>query len=380
MFRYTVGDFIFNNFSFASLFGIIHIFGIANHNKFNDIMANKQTSENDLNSINLIRFLWQRKTPILIVTAIAAIASIVFSSPFFIPPKYKSQVVLFPSSTNSISRALLSQNQAPKQDVMQFGEEEEAEQLLQVLNSSLIRDRIIEKYNLMKHYDIDAGAKYPKTLLIKEYESNIHYRRTENMAVEITVMDISPDTAALIANDIAALLDTVKINIQKERALKGFRIVEAEYKELLADIKRKEDSLTILRKHGVHDYETQAEMINRQLAIEIAKNPHSAAVKALQAKLDTLAVYAGPYVSIRDGLEYEKKHITEVKAKYDEAKIDAYEELPQTFKVDMAFPAEKKSYPVRWLIVVVSTFGTFLLMVFFMIILDNFKSVISGKE
>ena len=343
-------------------------------------MNDKQTSEINFNSINLIQFLWMRRMPILIVSALAAIASVIFSGPFFVPPKFKSQVVLIPASTNSVSRALLSKNQGPKQDVLQFGEEEDAEQLLQILNSSKIRNRIIKKYNLKKHYDIDADAKYPKTLLIKEYQSNITYRRTENMAVEITVMDISPDTSALIANDIANLLDSVKIKMQKERALKGFKIVEKEYLMLLNDMRKKEDSLTVLRKHGVHDYETQAEMINRQLAIEIAKNAHSSAVKALQSKLDTLAIYAGPYVSIRDGLEYEKKQITEVKAKYDEAKIDATEEMPQTFKVDRAYPAEKKSYPVRWLIVVISTFGAFLFMVFFLIIFDNFKTIIKATK
>lgn len=343
-------------------------------------MNNKSNSEIDFNSINLLRFLWMRKIPILTVTIIAAIAAVIFSSPMFIPPKYKSTVVLFPTSTNSISRALLTQSQAPKQDVMQFGEEENAEQLLQLLNSSAIRDKIIEKYNLFKHYDIDPESDYPRTLLQKEFNTNIQFRRTENMAVEISVMDINPDTAALIANNIANLLDSVKIGMQKERAMKGFKIVEAEYLGLLKDMKIKEDSLTILRQKGVHDYETQAEMINRQFAIEIAKNPNSAAVKALQAQLDNLAIYAGPYVSIRDGLEYEKKHLTEIKAKYDEARVDAFEELPQTFKVDNAYPAEKKSYPVRWLILVVSTFGTFLFMVFLMIILDNFKTIIGNKN
>ena len=342
-------------------------------------MSNRENQDINFNSVNVIQFLWKRKIPIIVVTFIAALAAIIFSGPSFIQPKFKSQVILFPTSTNSTSKALLTQSQAPKQDVMQFGEEAEAEQLLQILNSNQIRERIIKKYNLFKHYDIDPESKYPRTLLNKEFDSNIKFRRTENMAVEIAVMDANPDTAALIANDIAALLDSVKIGMQKQRALKGFRIVEAEYLSLLSDMKKKEDSLTLLRKRGVHDYETQAEMINRQLAIEIAKNPNSTAVRALQGKLDTLAVYAGPYVSIRDGLEYEKKHLTEIKAKYDEAKVDAFEELPQTFKLDPAFPAEKKSYPVRWLIVVISTFGAFLFMVFIMIIADNLQAI-TGKK
>jgi uncharacterized protein involved in exopolysaccharide biosynthesis len=335
---------------------------------------------NNFNSTNFIVFLWQKRKILIGLTLAAAILSAIFSGPFFITPKFKSTVVLFPTSTNSISKALLGDNQGYKQDLLQFGEEEHAEQLLQILNSSKIRDRIIQKYDLMKHYDIDKDSKYKRTLLNKEYKSNIKYRRTENMAVEITVLDADPDTAALIANDIAALLDSLKINMQKERAYRGYEIVKQEYENLKNDIQMKEDSLTKLREKGVHDYETQAEMINRQLAIEIAKNPKSSAVKALDDKLEVLAKYGGPYVSLRDGLEYEKKLLVEVKEKYDKAKIDAEEELPQTFKVDMAYPAEKKSYPVRWLIVLVASVSTLLLTIFVLILIDSLKDVQFNKN
>ncbi len=336
----------------------------------------KQINESaSFNSTNFIVFLWHKRVILISLTLAAAILAAIFSAPFFITPKFKSSVVLIPTSTNSISKALLGDNQGYKQDLLQFGEEEDAEQLLQILNSSKIRDRVIEKYNLMKHYEIEKDSKYKRTALNKEYKSNIKYRRTENMAVEITVMDANPDTAALIANDIAALLDSLKIGMQKERAYRGYEIVKQEYENMRNDIQFKEDSLTKLRELGVHDYETQAEMINRQLAIEIAKNANSSAVKALDDKLAVLAKYGGPYVSLRDGLEYEKKALVDVKEKYDKAKIDAMEELPQTFKVDMAYPAEKKSYPVRWLIVLVASVSTFLLAIFILILIDSLKDV-----
>jgi len=336
----------------------------------------KQINESaSFNSTNFIVFLWHKRVILISLTLAAAILAAIFSAPFFITPKFKSSVVLIPTSTNSISKALLGDNQGYKQDLLQFGEEEHAEQLLQILNSSKIRDRVIEKYNLMKHYEIENDSKYKRTLLNKEYKSNIKYRRTENMAVEITVLDADPDTAALIANDIAALLDSLKIGMQKERAYRGYEIVKHEYESMRDDIQFKEDSLTKLREFGVHDYETQAEMINRQLAIEIARNPNSSAVKALDDKLTVLAKYGGPYVSLRDGLEYEKKLLVEVKEKFDKARIDAMEELPQTFKVDMAYPAEKKSYPVRWLIVLVASVSTFLLAIFILILIDSLKDV-----
>lgn len=333
---------------------------------------NKSPDNNVFDSTNFILFLTTWRKILLIVTVIAIITSIIFSSPFFITPKYKATVIMFPTSTNSVSKALMTDNFGAKQDILEFGAEEQAEQLLQILNSNKIRARVIQKYNLLEHYDIDPDSKYKNTYLFKEYESNITFRRTEFMAVEIEVLDKDAQTAADIANDIAALLDSTKNSIQKERAIKGFKIVEAEYDKLKEEIQEMEDSLTRLRKLGVNDYETQAEAYNTQLAIALSQNNMTGA-RALEEKLTNLSEYGGAYVSLRDALEYEKKQLSEMKTKYEEAKVDANEELPCKFIVNSGYKAEKKSYPVRWLIVVVSTLSAFLLAIIVLIVLDNFK-------
>ena len=101
---------------------------------------------------------------LLIVTGLTAgIASAIFSGPAFIKPLYKSTVVLYPATTNSISKALLSENAYDRSDPLAFGEEEEAEQLLQLLNSDLIRNRIVEKYQLMTHYEIAPDDPFRQT-------------------------------------------------------------------------------------------------------------------------------------------------------------------------------------------------------------------------
>ncbi len=306
----------------------------------------------------------------VIVTLLAFIASVIFSSPWFITPKFKSTVIMFPTSTNSISKSLLSENTSSKQDILQFGEDEQAEQLLQILNSNRIRDRVIRRFNLMDHYDIKPNEKYRYTRLYNEYEDNIKFSRTEYMAVKVDVLDKDPQYAADIANTIADFLDSTKNAMQKERAIMAFRIVENEFLSLKAEVQVMEDSLTQLRILGVYDYESQSEMINMQLAIELAKGNKSA-IKALEDRLEVLAKYGGPYVSIRDALEYEKKQLSLVKAKYEEAKIDATEVLPQKFIVSKAYKAEKKSYPVRWIIVLISTLSAFLLVVLILAVLDS---------
>ena len=86
----------------------------------------------EFNSTSLLFFLIKWRKPLIIITSIGILASIIFSSPYFIKPKYKSTVIMFPVATNSVSKVLLSQNSPIKEDIMGIGEEEQAEQLIQI--------------------------------------------------------------------------------------------------------------------------------------------------------------------------------------------------------------------------------------------------------
>jgi capsular polysaccharide biosynthesis protein len=334
------------------------------------MLENNLRGMKDFDSTNLGVFLYSWRKHLIIIAALASILSILFSSPLFITPLYKSSVILFPVSSNSVSKALLTDQPTAKSDILEFGEDEQTEQMLQILNSGIIRDKIVKKYNLIEHYGINPNSKFKYTYLYKEYESNITFRRTEYMAVKISVLDKDPQVAADIANSISDLLDSTKNEMQKERALRGFKIVEKEYLSLQSEISKLEDSLTKIRQLGVFDYETQSEMMNQQLAIEIARG-NQRGIAALNEKLTVLANYGGAYVSIRDQLEHEKKQLSYLKARYEEAKVDATENLPQKFVVESAYKAEKKSYPIRWVIVLVAVISTLIISVMVIITIDK---------
>lgn len=329
--------------------------------------------ESSFSSIDIIRFIIKWKWILTIVFVFSALAGIIFSSSYFISPLFKSEVIMYPSTSNSISRTLLSENSA-NNDLLQFGEEAQTEQMLQLLHSTIIKNKIIAKYNLLNHYGIKPDSRYYITRLNKEYESNFKFSRTEYMAVQITVWDEDPQMAADMANDIADLLDSTKNFIQKDRAIKGFEIVEREFNYLQTEIRVKEDSLTQLRKLGIHDYETQSEMLNRQLAIELAAGNKSA-IQRLEDRLGVLAEYGSTYVTLRDALEFDVKQLSNLKSKLNEAKIDAKEFLPQKFVVNKAFKAEKKSYPVRWLIVVLSCISATLLCFILLLFIEQLSKL-----
>lgn len=318
----------------------------------------------------LCKLLLDYRIPVLFILALAALLSILFSSPFFITPLYKSTVVLYPTSSNSISKVLISTTYQSEKDILNFGEDEQTEQMLQVLNSNRVRDRVIEKYDLMNHYGINSRQKHPITKLNKLYDSRIKFRRTEYNAVKITVLDADANMAARIANDIAELFDSTMNAMQKEVSVKAFQIVEAEYQSLCNEMLRLEDSLNTLRKHGVLDYESQVEMLSQQLAIELGRN-NTAGIKALQNQLDTLAKYGGASYAIKEMLDHDRLQLSLVKSKYEEAKMDATQNIPHKFVVTSAFKAEHKSYPTRWIIVTVTVCSTFLLILLLLPLIEH---------
>jgi len=307
-------------------------------------------------SSELIEFVIKYFKHLAIITFAGAAISVIVA--LTIQPRFKSKVVLFPASSSSISNDLLSQNSGRK-DILKFGNEDEVEQMLQILYSDEIRDEILTNYNLMNHYEIDSLGAFPLTKLHKKFSENISFRRTQYMSIEIEVLDTDPQTAADIANNIAALIDTAMNRMKKERALLAMQLVEKEYSNLEDDMQLTKDSLKKIQEKGINNYESQAEVFNDAYAQAIAKG-NARAIRELKSKLDTLSKYGVAYTSLRNKLIYDTERYSNLIAKYIEAKVDYEQSLPHKFIVDRAVKAEKKSKPIRWLIVVLSTFGSFI--------------------
>ena len=342
-------------------------------------MIHEVKRNDDFDSASFIIFLYKWRKPLFMVLLIAAIGAWFFSCPWFITPKFKSTVILFPASTNSVSKALLSEQPGKGQDLMTIGEDEQAEQLLQILNSNKIRDRIIKRFDLLNHYNIDSSSEYKNELLYKEYEKNISFRRTEFMAVQISVLDKDAQMACDIANKISDLLDSTKNEMIRQRAFRGFKIVEAEYNTLKAEVAGITDSIVAIGKLGVNDVEYQSQALNQQMAIATMNNNRNG-IAGLQKRLDVLGLYGGIYMSLKNALEFKTQQLTLLQSKFKEAKVDAEEDVPQKFIVNNAYKAERKSYPVRWLIILVSATSALFLSIIVVVMMEKIASFKSQKK
>lgn len=327
---------------------------------------NQNHNTGSIDSSNLLVLLYRWRKPILIICGAAAIISAAIS--LLIEEKYKSTVVLFAVPQNSFGEQLLEE--VKKEDVLAYGEEEDAERLLQIINSDKIRNQVIEKFNLWEVYEIPKGDKGSNTMMGKEYNGNVAAKLTKFGSIEISVLDKSPDRARDMANDIAALTDTVSNLLRNERAMQAFHYAENSYTNLLAEIKLLEDSMDALRRLGVYDYITQIEGLNEQYATAIAEGKSVNAQK-LKAQMDSLSKYGNVYTKLETMIEstYEREAI--LKKRYELMKIDVESKLPSKFVVDYATSADKKAYPVRWLIVAMSIASAFVFVVVFLLIWDS---------
>lgn len=339
---------------------------------------NHRPAESEFNFTAILDFLLRYKWPILIVSVLAGVLGAIFSAPAFIPPKYESTFILYPATSASIGD-IMNYNQGERQSIMAFGEEEEADQLLQMLESDYITNRIVQKYDLMKHYDIDPEGQYPYTKLMKKFHSNVTYRRTEYMSVEIAVMDTDPKIAAGMANDIAALLDSAKNRIQRQRANDAYNIVKNEYEGKQALIRSMVDSLQKLGALGVYNVEEQANALSTAYANALVSG-NASRIAAIEKQREILGKYGPVQKSISDRILYDTEELSRLRTKYEQAKVNAEQFLPATFPVNQASPAEKKVYPVRWLIVAISMLSAFVLSVLYFILLDNYRQYRQTKK
>lgn len=283
------------------------------------------------NAFDLITYMWKKRFILILLTSVAFIASVVVS--LMITPRFKSNVVLFPAASVSLSKSLVETSSISTdfRDVLSFGEDDEAERMLQILHSNQIKDHVIQKYNLMEHYEIDLSDAFPYTRLEKKYKNNIRFRRTEFMSIEISVLDADPQMAADIANEIASYVDTTIHNIQRERAVEAYNLVEKEFNYAENEIRMISDSLQKVRQNDVI------------------------------------------YSELSQKLESEIQRMGLLKAKLVATKVNVEQTLPQIFIVDQAVKAEKKAVPKRSIIVVISTLSVFALSLLALLIIDQIK-------
>jgi tyrosine-protein kinase Etk/Wzc len=314
---------------------------------------------------NLMLFVWKKRKIIGYVTLAAAVVSLLIS--FLLTPLYLSTAIVFPAATSTVS---FSEQRNAKASSMDFGEEEQSEQLVQILQSSRIRDKIVQRFDLFNHYEIDPTDPNKFYKLGKAYEEHIMFTRTRYGSIQIDVLDKDKELAAEIANKIVDLIDTVKNDMVKERTIPAFEISQRKKQLIetsLKEIRMKLDSLSAL---GVVTSEGRATL---SAAYNEAKGAEDR--KFFKDKIEINMKYGAEFDGLAMLRDEKIVKLSEFEVAYEQAESDAYANFNHKFVVERAVVADKKDRPKKAIIVLVSTLATFIFMVFALLIQDRINEL-----
>lgn len=303
------------------------------------------------NSIELIGLLKKWRKQLLIVGVSALVLSIIFSSPFFIKPKFKSTAIVYPSN------------------LITYSTESATEQMLQLAQSSVIRDEIINSFHLLEHYDIDSTSdKSYRTLVINQYEENVIIKKTDFESMEITVFDTDPKLAAQMADSIIHFFDVKARQLQAEKSREVMIISKNQLDAKKIEMDSLENRVHELQlQYGILDFKEQTKEVSRAYLKSLASPGSKSAIEAKRI-YDNLINKGAELNAINEHLWRTRGFYNDLKVVYENAERDVFKKLTYANVVTPPSPSDKKASPIRWLIVLVSV-SSALLMSFIVIIL-----------
>lgn len=308
------------------------------------------------NSADLMQLILRWKKHLIIVGLISLVGSILFSSPLFIKPKFKSFALIYPSN------------------LIAYSTESATEQMLQLTQSYDIRDKIINTFHLFDHYKIDTlKNKSFKSQVYKKYDENILIKKTEYESMEITVYDTDPIIASQIADSIVHYFDLKARSLQIEKSHEVMVIALDQLKNKKNQLDSMENLLhEYSTKYGLLDYKSQSKEVTRAYMRGLTSND-TRVIKESNRIMQGLMDKGTEFNSINEHLWRLRGTYNDLKLIYENAYRDVYKELTYANVVTRPFPSDKKAYPVRWLIVLISVGSSLLLAFMILLIFDPKK-------
>lgn len=310
------------------------------------------------NNSELLDLLFRWWKQLLGVAAIAILLSAVFSSSLIIRPKFKSFAVLYPAN------------------IIPMGNETPTEQMLQVLESDVIRDSITSMYKLFDAYGIKQDGKSAQSELISEYQENVVFRKTEYESVVVEVLDEDPVQARDMVASIIFFFNRKERLLQQEKAMELVKILDTQVLRKRAEMDSMEAILTGIRQnYGILDYALQTEYATERYLEVISTPSRKMNAKEIEPLLDALKEKGGEFMSLNEHLWRVRGGYNDLKEQLEAAHRDVEKNLTYCNVITNPVVADKKAYPIRWLIVTVSVLSTLLLSVLFISIAENARGV-----
>ena len=318
-------------------------------------------NENTPTNHYLLELIIKWKKHFIIVTILSIAASAIFSSSFFIAPIYKSFAIVYPSN------------------IIPYSNESPTEQLVQLLEATDIRESVIQKFNLAAHYNIDTTANLGVFNLIKKYQSNVEISQTQFNSIEIKVFDTDPQLACDMVNEIIKALNLKARSLQRAKTKEVLEIVNNQLLVKKLQMDSINSALQTMRvKYQILDYGIQVKEYSKSYLKALSSGGSKGSIKDIDNMMRNLEEKGGEFYQMKQTFDVVLNSYNTSKLEYDKVESDMNKLLTYTNIISKPIPTDKKSYPIRWLIVFISVISTNLFLLL-LIISRNLKNNYVGQ-
>ena len=304
------------------------------------------------NNTDILRLIIKWYKRLLVITGSAALIALIISSPLIIKPKYKSEASLYPSN------------------LISYSSESPTEQMLQLFSSDDLKDSLIKKFKLTSYWEIDTTKKYYKTTLYNTFDENIKIKKGDNESVLVQAIDTRPDTACKMVTEMINFFNKKVRYLQREKLQENAGSLKIQ----LTLKKRQIDSLenrldTLRKKYNILDYDIQLKEVMKQRVKEESDRKTYSSVF-----LNNLTHFGGEYLLISEYLSNATGSQNKILSEYEKTISELKKDITYTNIISSPKIPDKKCYPVRWLIVLLSAGISFIFSLLVIGIIENYKN------
>lgn len=273
----------------------------------------------EFNIFYVIRSVRKHFKLFVILLSLATLGGVIVA--FVLPVEYESKITFYPFSAESSDPRIMAYQQA---EYGVFGYSDQTERYMNIGKSGAVRLRLAQKFNLYSKYGIDKGSPLADLKVIDEATKHINCKKGEQGAVVLNVYHSDRDTAALIANEMLLLIDS---------------IIRSQFRE-------KNRTVYELYKKQLENQSKAVAFISDSLSKLSKDNKNQMAVNSLQLQL-----------------KEEYAELATLRTKFEFSKVTSWDGVKSTFQIERGLPSYQKAKPFRKLIIGGSFVITFVLLI-----------------
>jgi len=268
----------------------------------------------------------------------AALFAVVLSGPTFIKPRFLSSATVYPVNLNSYSI------------------ETRTDQLLQLLRSNSIRDSLIKEFDLVTVYEVDTTANAGYFALYNEFIDRVEIGKTQYESVMVEVTDEDPVRARDMVNALLEQVNLLARRLQREKSYEVLSIAE----RALSHERYKMDSVerrldTLRTNSGLLAYETQTKELTKGYVRMLSSGSTQGQRDQVLGMIKELEQKGGEFRKLTELSNLFRGNYDRLLTQYEGVVNDVTKELTYTNTIMYPEVSDRKVYPVRWLIVALST-------------------------